>query len=169
VFFLVGFVIPKFARMYEQKNLELPIFTIILVAVGDSIQNYWYLYLAVIISAVFGIRTAWRKPKGRWIIEKMLHKVPFLDSILIGLSVARFARVFGLCLNSGLSLIDALQMGGKASGRPMLMRDVETMVDQVRTGGRLSNVLLVCHYIPASPSACSPRAKSPRSSRACAT
>jgi type II secretory pathway component PulF len=62
--------------------------------------------------------------------------------------VARFARVFGLCLNSGLSLIDALQMAGRSSGRPMLMADVEKMVAQVRTGGRLSNVLLVCHYIP---------------------
>lgn len=148
VTFLVGFVIPKFARMYEQKNLALPIFTRILVTVGDSFQGYWYLYLALLIGAAFAVRAAWRRPAGRWTIEKLLHKIPFLDSILVGLSVARFARVFGLCLNSGLSLIDALQMAGRASGRPMLMRDVDTMVDQVRTGGRLAHVLLVCRYLP---------------------
>jgi type II secretory pathway component PulF len=148
VFFLVGFVIPKFARMYEQKKIELPVFTQILVAVGDSVHNYWWAYIAVAVGAAWGIRTAWRRPKGRWTIEKILHKIPFLSDILVGTSVARFARVFGLCLNSGLSLIDALQMAGKASGRPMLIKDVERMVEQVKTGGRLSNVLLVCDYLP---------------------
>jgi MSHA biogenesis protein MshG len=148
VFFLVGFVIPKFARMYEQKHMELPIFTRIMVALGDSVQNFWYLYLAVAVGAFFAIRTAWRRPKGRRAIEKFLHRIPFLRDVLIGMSVARFSRVFGLCLNSGLSLIDALQMAGKASGRPMLMDDVEKMIAQVKTGGRLSNVLLVCSYLP---------------------
>jgi len=148
VFFLVGFVIPKFARMYEQKNMELPIFTQIVVAIGDSVQNYWYLYLLAAVGTFFGARMAWRRPAGRMVIEKWLHKIPFLSDLLIGMSVARFSRVFGLCLNSGLSLIDALHMAGKAAGRPMLMKDVDLMVDQVRNGGRLSNVLLLCSYLP---------------------
>ena len=148
VFFLVGFVIPRFARMYEQKKLDLPIFTRIMVAFGDSVQNYWWLYLAFAIGAFFTIRTAWKRPAGRMAIEKLLHKIPFLSQILVGMSVARFARIFGLSLSSGLSLIDALQMAGKASGRPMLMDDVERMVAQVKSGGRLSNVLLVCTYLP---------------------
>lgn len=148
VFFLVGFVIPKFAKMYEQKKLELPIFTKIMVAVGNSVQDFWYLYIAAAVGTFFAVRTAWRRPTGRMAIERGLHKIPFLSDVLIGLSVARFSRVFGLCLNSGLSLIDALQMAGKASGRPMLIHDVEKMVEQVRNGGRLSNVLLVCTYLP---------------------
>src|SRR5205814_2863996 len=119
VFFLVGFVIPRFARMYEQKKIELPFFTRALVAVGDSVQNYWWLYIAAAIGAVLMVRTTWRRPTGRMVIERLLHRAPFLSAILIGTSVARFARVFGLCLNSGLSLIDALQMAGRASGRPM--------------------------------------------------
>lgn len=148
VFFLVGFVIPRFARMYEQKKLDLPIFTKIMVAFGDSVQNFWWLYLAVAVGSFFAIKTAWKRPGGRLAIEKFLHKVPFLSQILVGMSVARFARIFGLALSSGLSLIDALQMAGRSAGRPMLMFDVEKMVAQVMSGGRLSNVLLVCNYLP---------------------
>ncbi len=148
VFFLVGFVIPRFARMYEQKKLDLPIFTKIMVAFGDSVQNFWWLYIAVAVGIFFGVKTAWKRPKGRLTIEKLLHKIPFLNQILVGMSVARFARIFGLSLSSGLSLIDALQMAGKAAGRPMLMDDVEKMVSQVKSGGRLSSVLLVCNYLP---------------------
>lgn len=148
VFFLVGFVIPKFARMYEQKKLDLPIFTKIMVAFGDSVQNFWWAYLAVGVGTFFAIKTAWKRPTGRLAIEKFLHKIPFLNQILVGMSVARFARIFGLSLSSGLSLIDGLQMAGKAAGRPMLMDDVEKMVSQVKSGGRLSTVLLVCNYLP---------------------
>src|ERR1043165_329247 len=146
-FFLIGFVIPKFAKMFAQKNVELPIFTRILMAVGLSIQNYWYVYLILAIGGVFGIKMAWRRPKGRWFIEGMLHKVPYLKDILVGLAVARFARVFGLCLNSGLGMIDAIHMAGKSAARPALMKDAERLVDQVRTGGRISVALIACEYI----------------------
>jgi MSHA biogenesis protein MshG len=147
-FFLVGWIVPRFARMYAQKNLELPFFTRALMEVGLSIQNYWFVYLAAMVGTVLGVRRAWSRPKGRWVIEKALHRVPAIRQILMGMSVARFARVFGLCLSSGLGLIDALTMAGRSSGRPMLMRDVERMVDQVRAGGRISVVLVACEYLP---------------------
>ena len=47
-------------------------------------------------------------------------------------------------LEIGRLEIEALQMAGRASARPMLERDAERMVDQVRTGGRLSTVLVAC-------------------------
>jgi general secretion pathway protein F len=147
-FFLVGWVVPRFARMYAQKSIELPFFTKALMAVGWSIQHFWYAYIAAAVGVFVAIRAAWRRPAGRWKIEKFLHRIPAIRSLLVGMSVARFARVFGLCLNSGLGLIEALSMASKASGRPMLMRDVDRMVDQVRTGGRISTVLVVCEYMP---------------------
>lgn len=146
-FFLIGFVIPKFAKMFAQRNVELPIFTKILMFIGLSIQNYWYIYLLMLIGAIFGIRYAWRRPKGRWFIDKMLHKVPYLKDILVGLAVSRFARVFGLCLSSGLGMIDSIHMAGKSSARPALMKDADRLVDQVRTGGRISVALIACEYI----------------------
>jgi len=145
---LVGFIVPKFARMFAARNVELPIFTRVLMTVGNSLQSYWYLYLAAAVGAVFAVRAAWRRPKSRWQIEKMLHKVPVLKDILVGLAVSRFSRVFGLCLSSGLGLIEAIQMAGKAAARPMMQRDAERMVEQVRTGGRISTVLIACTYMP---------------------
>jgi type II secretory pathway component PulF len=148
VFILVGFVVPRFAKMFAARNVELPIFTRGLMAVGYSFQHFWWAYLAAVVGGAVGVRMAWARPKYRWAMEKLLHKIPVLKGILVGSSVARFSRVFGLCLNSGLGLIEALQMAGRASARPMLERDAERMVDQVRTGGRLSTVLVACEYVP---------------------
>ncbi len=148
VFVLVGFVVPRFAKLFAARNVELPVFTQIMMAVGFSFQNYWWAYLAGLIAAGLATRRAWGRPASRAVMEKALHKVPVLKNILVGAAVARFTRVFGLCLNSGLGLIDALQMAGKAAARPMMQQDAERMVDQVRTGGRLSSVLVACEYLP---------------------
>jgi type II secretory pathway component PulF len=149
VTFLIGFVIPQFAKMFAQKNVPLPIFTRLLMWFGESMQAYWWLYLSLLVGSVLFIRRAWRTEKGRWNIEKLLHRVPFLNQILIGMSVSRFARVFGLCLSSGLGLIDALSMAGRSSARPMLIRDTERIIEQVRAGGKISEVLIACEYFPA--------------------
>jgi type II secretory pathway component PulF len=148
VTFLVGFVIPRFAKMFAQKNVDLPFFTKLLMWFGESMQGYWWAYLAVILGTAYAVRRAWKTEQGRWHIEKFLHRIPGIKDILVGMSVARFARVFGLCLNAGLGLIDALHMSGRAAARPMLVRDVERLIDQVRTGGRLGHALIACEYLP---------------------
>ncbi len=147
VTFLVGFVIPKFAAMFASRNVELPIFTRILMAVGLSIQSYWWAYLAVVVGGIFGLRTAWQRPGGRFVIDKLLHKVPYINRILIGTAISRFARVLGVSLSSGMGLIESLEMAGRGSGRPMLIADADRMVEQVRSGGRLTAVLNNCTYL----------------------
>jgi type II secretory pathway component PulF len=148
VFFLVGFVVPRFTRMYASKKMSLPYVTQVLIWLGNSAQNYWYMWVAGAVGAFFLVRALWRSRSGRERLERLLHKVPGLSSLLVGVAVARFARVFGLCLSSGLSLIDSLTMAGAASGRTALQKDVTMIVDQVRNGGRLATILPSCAYLP---------------------
>ena len=77
-----------------------------------------------------------------------MHRVPFLRDVLEGLAVSRFAHVLGTSLQSGLGLLDALEMAGGACGRPLLQADVQKMRDQVKEGGRLTDVMLACAYLP---------------------
>lgn len=147
VLFMCGFVVPKFAKMFQSKSLKLPLATEILMGFGLSIQNYWWAYIIGIAALVFGLRMAWVRPGGRAAIDRAAHCIPYLKSILIGSTISRFSRIFALSLQSGLGLIDSLELAGKAAGRPMLARDVQRMVAQVRSGGRLMEVLTVCKYL----------------------
>ena len=147
VLFMCGFVVPKFAKMFQSKQLKLPIFTEILMGFGNSLQGYWWAYLIGIAGAVFGIRMMWVRPDGRALIDRIAHRIPYLNSILIGSTISRFTRIFALSLQSGLGLIDSLELAGKAAGRPLLAKDVQKMVSQVRSGGRLMEVLVACKYL----------------------
>lgn len=147
VSFLITYVVPKFAKMFQSRGQKLPMFTQALMTVGQSVQDYWYIYLAVIIGGFFGARAAWRNPVIRPKIDHAFHKVPYLREILSGLAISRFCRIFGVSLASGLGMLESLELAGRASGRPLLQADVGRMVSQVRTGGRLTDVLAGCAYL----------------------
>ena len=146
--FLLGYVVPKFARMFASRGVELPAVTKMLAAAGDSVQGYWYVYAAVVVGGVIGVRRAWRTRRGKTAIEAVLHRVPKVGGVLRGLAVARFSRVLGLCLGAGLGLIESLELAGRAGGRAALLADVERLMVQVRVGGRLSEVIGGCGYLP---------------------
>lgn len=148
VTFLIGFVIPKFARMFSQRGVSLPFFTRLLMALGESMQSYWWAYLLGLVGLVFTFRVLWRRPKSRRVIENGMHRIPGLGAILTGLAVSRFVRVFGLSVRSGVGLIEALDLSARTTGRPRLIEDARRMIEQVRGGGRLKDVLVLCAYLP---------------------
>lgn len=148
VSFLVAFVVPRFANMFRARGVELPVLTRALMWLGESARQWWWVWLAVLAACiVFGPRLA-RTPVARTAIDRQLHRVPVIRDLLRGLALSRFSRVLGLSLSSGLGLIDALLMSGRASGRPMLESDVRRLAEQVRVGGRLSDILPSCPYLP---------------------
>ena len=161
VTFLLMGVVPKFATMFQERGVDLPPITLGMIAVGESLRAFWWVYLGVIVGTAFAAHRAWRSPKGRVVIDRWLHLIPRLREVLIGLGVARFSGVFGVCLRSGLPLMESLSLGARASGRPLLERDIAGMIDRIKQGGRMSEAL------PSYDSCCA-RARARRSSPRCA-
>jgi type IV pilus assembly protein PilC len=146
--FLMVVIVPKFAGMYESRGVDLPLPTHILLGTSAFIRSSWPLVLASVGGALWAVRKAWRSPLTQHKMDAWMHKLPFLREVLRGLAVSRFSHVLGTSLQSGLGLIDALDMAGGASGRPMLQADTQKMREQVKEGGRLTDVMLACAYLP---------------------
>jgi type IV pilus assembly protein PilC len=146
--FLMVVIVPKFAGMYESRGVDLPYPTQLLLGTSSFVRTSWPLVLAGIGGTFWAARAAWRSPGTRQRIDTWMHRMPFLREVLRGLAVSRFAHVLGTSLQSGLGLIDALEMAGGASGRPLLLADTEKMREQVKEGGRLTDVMLACAYLP---------------------
>ncbi len=146
--FLMIFVIPKFTSMYASRGVDLPMPTQLLMNLSVALRSYWPLILGVVVGVAYLVRKAWSREESRHKIDGWLHKVPVLRDVLQGLAVSRFAHVLGTSLQSGLGLIEALQMAAGASGRPLLQQDVQKMSDQVKQGGKLADVMLACAYLP---------------------
>jgi len=146
--FLVMFVIPKFSALYSKRSIDLPLPTVMLVNLSNFLRAYWPFVLFGIATVFYVVRSAWRREATRAKLDGVMHKVPFLRDVLRGLAVSRFCHVLGTSLQSGLGLIDSLEMSARASGRPLLIADVQKMTEQVKEGGRLADVMLACDYLP---------------------
>jgi type II secretory pathway component PulF len=153
LFLLVG-IVPRFASMFAERGVELPMLTKVMAAVSTSLRSGWWAYAGAGAGLVVGTKLAWNRPKARLALDGALERVPVLRSILQGMGVARFSRVLGVCLGAGVGpgagwgLLDALTMAGKASGRPRILADAQTMIAQVHAGGRISQVLSRCPSLP---------------------
>lgn len=146
--FLVGVIVPKFGEMFSKRGASLPILTRIVMEVGLSVRGFWWAYLAALVAIAFGVRWLWVTPRGQMLLDRAAHRVPYIERIVRGLGISRFARVLGIGLSSGLGLIEALTLAGKASGRPLLIQDTEQMAIAIRSGGRLGDCLRECDYMP---------------------
>lgn len=146
--FLIAVIVPKFATMYATRGIELPFLTQVLQAVGESMQSYWWLYIPGVVASVFGLRALWRNPRAALTIDRGLSKIPYINKAVQGVAVARFTKILGISLGSGLSLSESLEMAGRSTGRPLLIREANRMSLGIRAGDRLGDMLKQSNYMP---------------------
>jgi len=146
--FLLAFVVPRFGEMFAKRGMDLPLLTQALQAAGLFLRNQWWLVLGGLAASVWGVRRAWRTAAGRRVLDRSLHMIPAVSRVLVGGATARFTRVFGLCVSSGLPLTESLELAGRASGRPSLEADAHRLIRAVDQGRRLSHELGECRYLP---------------------
>jgi MSHA biogenesis protein MshG len=145
---IIGFVVPKFARTFAASGGQLPLATRVVQALGNNVHDYWWAYAGALAVAIVGWIIAWRNPTGRLALERFLTRVPYIGRVLIAHASARFARVMGIGLASGLDVIESMQVAGHATGRPVFASDCDAMAQRLRSGERLADVLSVTRYLP---------------------
>jgi type II secretory pathway component PulF len=145
---IIVFVVPKFGAIFESQGAKLPITTRAVQAVGDSVRNFWYIYVGVFVGTLTTLVTMWKSPAGRLKLEVVLLHVPYVRKIILAVTAGRFARVLGIGLQSGLDVIEALQMGARATARPVFILECQSMIDKLRQGDAVSDVLKGTRYLP---------------------
>lgn len=138
---IVIFVVPKFAGIFESNGVELPLTTRIIRVMGESLTQYWWAYLGAAIASAYGLRQAWRNKHGRFRIEKIIHKLPYIGNMFTSVTTARFSRVMSIGLESGIEVIEAIEIAGNATGRPVFQDECVWMCDRMRSGESLGEVI----------------------------
>ncbi len=109
IIFLLGFVVPKFSRIYEGSNGNLPFLSQVLLAWGLFLESHGKeLLIAVCVfigGLVFGLSQA---SVRKWMIQ-FIWRIPALGKRLRIFQLARFYRTLGMLLKGGTSIIVALE------------------------------------------------------------
>jgi general secretion pathway protein F len=109
ILFLLGFVVPKFSRIYEGTGGNLPFLSQVLLAWGLFLENHGKELLVAVFVSVGGLVYGLSQASVRKWITQIIWRVPALGSRLRIFQLARFYRTLGMLLKGGTSIIVALE------------------------------------------------------------
>lgn len=139
--FLLGYVVPQFAAMYENLDTELPLFSRFVLALGLFVRDWWWLFIAVPAVGAWLFARKWRTPEFRARFDEWLLRQRIVGPIVAKMETARLARTVGTLLRNGVPLLTAMGIGGRIIGNQALIRDVEAAAAEVKNGVGLSVAL----------------------------
>ena len=146
--FLVTYVIPKFADLYNQLNAELPAITKVLLAIGIAVQSYFYIVFPIIIGLVITTILWVRSESGGRVIDAARFKIPLFGSIWLRYQVASFSRTLATLLTGGMPLVPSLETASSSINSRLIARTVEQAGKWVREGRSLSGSLEATEFFP---------------------
>jgi len=147
--FLLGFVVPRFAQIFEEAGKELPLPTQILMDVSQAFRDYGWIAALVIVVA-FLLFTRWvRTESGRLRWDQWRLKAPLLGDVTLKLEIARFAKTMGTLLNQAVPIISALRLTREVLSNRRVAAAVEPLIQGVKRGQGLAGPLAETGMFPA--------------------
>jgi type IV pilus assembly protein PilC len=139
--FLVTYVVPQFAKLYEEMDAQLPAITLFMLAVGNHAQQYApYAGIGFLVLAVIAWR--WRATdRGAETIDRALLATPLLGEIWLKYQVANFSRMLSTLLAGGLPLVPSLETAGSSMSSRRILNGITETAVSVRQGQPLAKSL----------------------------
>jgi len=149
VIFLMTFVIPRFADIFRDLGSAIPWPTQVLMAVSGWLTRYWWAVAGGVLAIALLLRAWVATAAGRLRADELILGVPVLGAVVLQTEVARFARITGTLLKSGVPMLAALGVVKEMMGNLVLARAVDGLADGVRRGAGLSRPMDDSHVFPA--------------------
>jgi len=139
--FLMLVIVPKITEMFERQQQELPRITEIMVGLSRFVGRYWWLLLLIVIG-LFALWRLWVSTKrGRLRWDWLRLRMPGYSNLHLKLVSARFARTLGTMLESGLTMMRALDVVRTVIGNAVIEESMADVKAGVRRGKDLARPL----------------------------
>ncbi|GAB4178370.1 MAG: type II secretion system F family protein [Coleofasciculaceae cyanobacterium] len=136
------FLIPVFAGIFKELEVELPAITQFMVNLSELLRSPMIIVpIAIIVAVVFAIRWYYKTPIGRVQIDGFLLKMPLFGDLNQKAAVARFCRIFGTLTRSGVPILNSLDIVRDTSGNQVIANAVEAAKFEIQQGGMISLAL----------------------------
>ncbi len=148
---MLTFVIPAFENMFKEFGSgpeALPWITRVMVSISHSFVSFLPFIAVGVGGLVFGVSYILRQPKGKRTFHAMLLKLPIMGPVLRKIAVARFTRTLGTLMQSGVPILDALEICGRTAGNMIIEEGIMLVRRQVSEGSNMADPLIQAKVFP---------------------
>jgi len=138
---MLTFIVPVFAKMFAGLGAELPGPTQFVLNISHLLQRFYLVILGVVVAGVMGLRMTLKNDKGRLYFDKFMLKTPIFGDLIRKAAVARFTRTLGTLIQSGVTILDALEITAKTAGNKVLQVAIKKSVISIAEGDTITGPL----------------------------
>ena len=147
---MMTFVIPAFENMFKDfgSKDDLPKLTQAVVFVSHWFVSYLPLLALALAGIVVGLAYGYRTPAGRRFAHQALLNVPIVGPVLRKIAVARFTRTLGTLLQSGVPILDAMDIVAKTAGNVIVTEGITYARARISEGRNMAEPLTESKIFP---------------------
>lgn len=139
--FLMIYVVPQFAKLYEDLHAQLPAITLLMLDIGTHAQRYAPAALVVVVVTI-ALLLRWKATdRGAEKIDRTMLQLPVVGDILLKFQVATFSRMLSTLLTGGMPLVTCLETAGASMSSRKILNGVRDASVRVREGQTLASSL----------------------------
>ena len=139
--FLMIYVVPQFAKLYEDLHAQLPAITLFMLDVGTHAQRYAPIAAVVLVVAGFLVYRWKATDRGAELIDSATLRTPVVGDIFLKYQVATFSRMLSTLLTGGMPLVMCLETAGASMSSRKILNGVRDAAVRVREGQTLARSL----------------------------
>ncbi|HOY09360.1 MAG TPA: type II secretion system F family protein [Candidatus Omnitrophota bacterium] len=141
-------VVPTFASIYDSFNSELPAMTQMLIGASDLLKNNLLYLIGGIVLSVFLLTRWYQTDRGREALDKASLRVPIFGELIRKVAISRFSRTLATLLQTGVPILESLDIVGKTSGNRVIENVVISVKNNVREGESIATPLVKSGVFP---------------------
>ena len=145
--FMLLTVVPQVEKLYDDLNQTLPFITVIIVGLSQFFINFWWLVVILLGIGIYLLAQYLRTENGIRTFDTLKISLPIFKGLFRRLYMARFCRTGETLLNSGVSMLDMMQIASEAVNNTIIAEEIDRAADKVKGGKDLSAALSVEEHI----------------------
>jgi len=141
VVFLMLYILPKVAQLYDELEVKVPLFTGILLSFGSFLTKYPLVLPTAIFSTLVCIYIFMQFKKGKYFFHYLTLKLPIFGDLIKDYNLVMFFRSMSSLLRSGVSLVDAVEVSKKTVKNEVYKKTIDKIKPLLLRGVSLSTAI----------------------------
>jgi general secretion pathway protein F len=138
---LLYFVVPRFASVFAESHMKIPLPTQILLQTSEIVKTYGLWVLLALAAAVTALRVHIGTPAGRLWWDGFKLRIPMLGDVIRKAQSAQFARAMGTLISNGVPLVQTLTISRAIMTNRRMSDALEIVAQGIKRGEGVSTPL----------------------------
>ena len=139
--FMMTFVIPKVADIFEASNKALPFITVVLIGASDFLRENFVLILVFMAVVFFFAHRYVKTPSGKKVYDRFSLRVPVFGKMSSKVMISRFTRTLSTLLSSGIPLLESVKVSESVLGNSLYVENIKDVRVKVAEGAAFGSSL----------------------------